>query len=99
LVALNQLIEAHTSKPHAAGAEVSNASHHPSIPGLATMPSETVSSKCDHRIDVLRGMALLMIFVDHIPGNVLSLVTLHNFGFSDAAEVFVLLAGIDAGLW
>jgi len=43
------------------------------------MPSETVSSKCDHRIDVLRGMALLMIFVDHIPGNVLSLVTLHNF--------------------
>jgi hypothetical protein len=40
-----------------------------------------------------------MIFVDHIPGNVLSLVTLHNFGFSDAAEVFVLLAGIDAGLW
>jgi OpgC protein len=55
------------------------------------MPSEAVSSKRDPRIDVLRGMALLMIFVDHIPGNVLSLVTLHNFGFSDAAEVFVLL--------
>jgi len=34
LVTLNQVIEAHTSKPHAAGAEVSNASHHPSIPGL-----------------------------------------------------------------
>lgn len=60
------------------------------------MPSEAVSSKRDPRIDVLRGMALLMIFVDHIPGNVLSLVTLHNFGFSDAAEVFVLLAGMSS---
>jgi hypothetical protein len=58
-VTLNQVIEAHTSKPHTAGAEVSNASHHLSIPGLATMPSEAVSSKRDPRIDVLRGMALL----------------------------------------
>jgi hypothetical protein len=43
---------------------------------------------------VLRGAALLMIFVDHMPGNPVSLVTLHNFGFCDAAEVFVLLAGV-----
>jgi hypothetical protein len=95
LVTLNQVIEAHTSKPHSAGAEVSNATI-PQPPRLATMPSEAVSSKRDPRIDVLRGMALLMIFVDHIPGNVLSLVTLHNFGFSDAAEVFVLLAGMSS---
>jgi len=39
-----------------------------------------------------------MIFVDHIPGNTLSLVTLRNFGFSDAAEVFVLLAGMSSML-
>jgi hypothetical protein len=45
---------------------------------------------------VLRGLALLMIFVDHIPGNCLSLFTLHEFGFCDAAEVFVLLAGFSS---
>jgi len=47
----------------------------------------------DTRVDLLRGLALVMIFVDHVPGNMLGLVTLRNFGFADAAEVFVLLAG------
>ncbi len=42
---------------------------------------------------MLRGLALLTIFVDHIPRNAPALFTLHNFGFSDAAEIFVLLAG------
>ncbi len=59
------------------------------------MPPAT-SSKRDPRVDVLRGFALLMIFVDHIPNNLLSLATMHNFGFSDAAEVFVLLAGFSS---
>jgi hypothetical protein len=61
-------------------------------------PASVVASKRDPRIDVLRGIALLMIFVDHIPANTLGLVTLHNFGFSDAAEVFVLLAGMSSML-
>lgn len=42
---------------------------------------------------MVRGLALLTIFVDHIPRNAPALLTLHNFGFSDAAEIFVLLAG------
>jgi hypothetical protein len=50
----------------------------------------------DPRVDVLRGLALLMIFIDHIPNNLLILATMHNFGFSDAAEVFVLLAGFSS---
>ena len=50
----------------------------------------------DSRVDALRGLALLMIFIDHVPGNLLSLVTLRNFGFSDAAELFVLLAGFSS---
>ena len=52
----------------------------------------------DLRIDVVRGLALLMIFVDHMPNDLLNRVTLHNFGFADAAEVFVLLAGYSAML-
>lgn len=55
-------------------------------------------SRRDRRMDVLRGMALLMIFIDHIPGNWLANVTLHNFGFSDAAEVFVMLAGLASAM-
>jgi hypothetical protein len=45
------------------------------------------------RVDVLRGIALLCIYVDHIPSDVLNSVTLRNYGFSDAAELFVMLAG------
>ncbi len=47
----------------------------------------------DHRIDALRGLALLMMFVDHIPQNLLNRFTMRNIGFADAAEIFVLLAG------
>jgi hypothetical protein len=47
----------------------------------------------DSRVDALRGIALIMIFIDHAPDNLLSLGTLRNFGFADAAELFVLLAG------
>lgn len=52
----------------------------------------------DPRIDLLRGLALICIFCDHIPYNCMSFVSLWNFGFSDAAEVFVLLAGFSATL-
>jgi hypothetical protein len=45
------------------------------------------------RVDVLRGVALLCIYVDHIPRDILNSVTLRNYGFSDAAELFVMLAG------
>lgn len=61
-------------------------------------PTTLAASKRDPRIDVIRGMALLMIFVDHIPGNALGLITLRNFGFSDAAELFVFLAGMSSML-
>ncbi|WP_236841936.1 OpgC family protein [Bosea sp. PAMC 26642] len=52
----------------------------------------------DARIDVIRGLALLVIFINHMPGNVLAQWMPHNFGFSDAADAFVLLAGISATL-
>ena len=34
-----------------------------------------------------------MIFIDHVPGTVFENFTSRNFGFSDAAELFVFLAG------
>ncbi len=50
----------------------------------------------DHRIDWLRGIALVSIFINHMPGNRFENWTTRNFGFSDAAELFVLLAGMAA---
>ncbi|MCB1509688.1 MAG: OpgC domain-containing protein [Hyphomicrobiaceae bacterium] len=47
----------------------------------------------DLRIDFVRGIALIMIFINHIQGNFFENFTNKNFGFSDSAEVFVLLAG------
>ncbi|SDK02447.1 OpgC domain-containing protein [Pseudomonas indica] len=47
----------------------------------------------DHRIDFFRGIALIFIFWDHIPGNLLGHLTVRNVGLSDAAEIFVFLAG------
>ncbi|MBV8455820.1 MAG: OpgC domain-containing protein, partial [Acetobacteraceae bacterium] len=51
----------------------------------------------DLRVDFFRGLALWWIFTDHIPGDVMSYVSLQNFALCDAAEVFVLLAGFGAG--
>lgn len=52
----------------------------------------------DMRLDFFRGLALITIFVNHVPGNALEHLTTRNFGFSDAAESFVLMSGIAAGL-
>jgi hypothetical protein len=50
----------------------------------------------DPRIDFLRGFALVTIFIDHVPDNPLNALTMRNFGFADAAELFVILAGVSA---
>jgi hypothetical protein len=47
-------------------------------------------------VDFWRGYALLTIFINHIPGNFFVRFTHRNFGFSDATEVFVMLAGVAA---
>ncbi|MCQ4162624.1 OpgC domain-containing protein [Roseomonas sp. GC11] len=50
----------------------------------------------DTALDVWRGVALATIFINHVSGNVLERVTHKNFGFSDAADLFVLFAGYAA---
>ena len=52
----------------------------------------------DQRLDVFRGLALITIFINHVPGNLYENLTSRNFGFSDAAEAFVLMSGIAVGL-
>lgn len=62
---------------------------------MQTQRTRSGSSR-DFRLDFFRGLALFCIFIDHVPGNSLGYVTLQAFGLSDAAEVFVLIAGYSA---
>jgi len=52
----------------------------------------------DLRIDACRGIALCWIFLDHVPNNIGSWLTLRNYGFSDAAEVFIFVSGVTCAL-
>jgi hypothetical protein len=50
----------------------------------------------DLRLDLFRGLALWLIFLDHIPSNILNWITIRNYGFSDATEIFVFISGYTA---
>lgn len=52
----------------------------------------------DLRLDVCRGIALWFIFLDHIPDNVCSWLTMRHYGFSDATEVFMFVSGVTCAL-
>lgn len=55
-----------------------------------------VPAQRDLRLDLFRGIALWLIFLDHIPSNVVNWWTIRNFGFSDAAEIFIFISGYTA---
>jgi hypothetical protein len=63
----------------------------------APSPSSAASSR-DLRLDFFRGLALVCIFIDHIPENYLNYFTLSAIGFFDAAEVFIFISGFTAAL-
>lgn len=50
----------------------------------------------DLRLDFFRGLALWFIYLDHVPNNVASWITVRNYGFSDATEIFVFISGYTA---
>jgi hypothetical protein len=52
----------------------------------------------DLRIDACRGIALWWIFLDHVPNNIGSWLTLRNYGFGDAAEIFMFVSGVTCAL-
>jgi hypothetical protein len=56
---------------------------------LATLP---VKGR-DLRLDLFRGVANWGIFLDHIPNNIVNWVTTRNYGFSDAADLFIFISG------
>lgn len=50
----------------------------------------------DLRLDLFRGLANWAIFLGHIPNTALAWFTTRNYGFSDAADLFVFISGYTA---
>src|SRR5580704_10604292 len=58
--------------------------------------AKPVASERELRLDLFRGMALWLIFIDHLPPNLLTWLTIRNYGFSDATEIFIFISGYTA---
>jgi hypothetical protein len=52
----------------------------------------------DKRIYLFLGLANWFMFLDHIPNNMVSWITLRNFGFSGVSELFVFTTGYTVAL-
>jgi len=59
----------------------------------STVQAKLAAYNFDARLYLTLGIANWSVFVDHIPNNVVNLLTLRNFGFSGAADLFVFVAG------
>src|SRR6185312_13029168 len=68
------------------------------VPAVPASPAAAASAGGERelRLDLFRGLALWMIFVDHLPQNLLTWLTIRNYGFSDATEIFIFISGYTA---
>ena len=63
-----------------------------------SMKAELASRDGDLRLCLLLGIAAWFLFLDHIPHNAVGLLTMRNFGFSGAADLFVFVGGYTAAI-
>ncbi|WP_249149360.1 OpgC domain-containing protein [Bradyrhizobium liaoningense] len=61
-----------------------------------TIRSVLAKPRRDVRLDLFRGLANWLIFLGHIPDSMLAWFTTRNYGFSDGADLFVLISGYTA---
>ena len=62
------------------------------------MNAELAARDGDLRLCFLLGLAAWFLFVDHVPHNAVSLLTMRNFGFSGATDLFVFVGGYTAAI-
>src|SRR5260370_2533452 len=56
------------------------------------------TSSRDLRLDFFRGLALIFIFIDHIPENLFGYFTIQAVQLFDAAEIFIFISGYTQAL-
>ncbi|MGY4472710.1 OpgC domain-containing protein [Bradyrhizobium sp. USDA 3364] len=59
----------------------------------STTNAEIATADGDLRIALLLGIANWFLFLDHIPHNIVNALTIRNFGFSGAIDLFVFVGG------
>jgi hypothetical protein len=62
------------------------------------MKAEIAAREGDLRLSLLLGIAAWFLFLDHVPHNAVSALTLRNFGFSGATDLFVFVGGYIAAV-
>ncbi|WP_309142349.1 OpgC domain-containing protein [Bradyrhizobium sp. sGM-13] len=62
------------------------------------MKAELAARDRDLRLCLLLGIAAWFLFLDHVPHNAVSLLTMRNFGFSGATDLFVFIGGYTAAI-
>ena len=63
-----------------------------------SMKAELAARDGDLRLCLLLGLAAWFLFLDHVPHNAVSLLTMRNFGFSGATDLFVFVGGYTAAI-
>src|SRR6266536_2366010 len=63
-----------------------------------SMKAEIAKHDGDRRPSLLLGIAAWFLFVDHVPHNAVSAMTMRNFGFSGATDLFVFVGGYIAAI-
>src|SRR6266545_1378393 len=64
----------------------------------SSMKAELAARDGDLRLCLLLGIAAWFLFLDHVPHNVVSQLTMRNFGFSGATDLFVFAGGYTAAI-
>jgi hypothetical protein len=62
------------------------------------MKAEIAAREGDPRLSLLLGIAAWFLFLDHVPHNAVSALTMRNFGFSGATDLFVFVGGYIAAI-
>ena len=62
------------------------------------MKAEIAAREGDPRLSLLLGISAWFLFLDHVPHNAVSALTLRNFGFSGATDLFVFVGGYIAAI-
>lgn len=76
----------------------------PPVPVASVAPSVSkpafaiASGQRELRLDLFRGLALWLIYIDHVSPDLLTWFTIRNYGLSDAAEIFIFISGFTAAL-
>lgn len=65
---------------------------------MSDAPAEHVKRPRDERLDLFRGITMLIIFVPHMPGNTWYNYIPARFGFSSGTELFVFCSGLASSI-